>query len=170
MALLKNTLNSYCYGSNYQIAKYSMREPDFTNTRVPVKNLFVYLKGGYSSEDFLEDFPSAKKEQAVQVIEHFENLLNFHSWPMEKILLYENLTVQLKYRLQDVCGISTVEDKGWNTLENGNLLNVMQENGFDYLITSDKNLQHREACATTRLKIIEYSNRYSYRSLILKRS
>ena len=54
-------------------------EPVFTNTRVPVKNLFDYLKAGHSLHEFLEDFPSIKKEQAIQVIEHFENLLNFQS-------------------------------------------------------------------------------------------
>jgi uncharacterized protein (DUF433 family) len=54
-------------------------EPVFTNTRVPVKNLFDYLKAGHSLHEFLEDFPSVKKEQAIQVIEHFENLLNFQS-------------------------------------------------------------------------------------------
>lgn len=59
-------------------------EPVFTNTRVPVKNLFDYLKGGHSLNDFLEDFPSVKKEQTIQVIEHFENLLNFHPVANEK--------------------------------------------------------------------------------------
>jgi uncharacterized protein (DUF433 family) len=59
-------------------------EPVFTNTRVPVKNLFDYLKAGHSLMAFLEDFPSVKKEQAIQVIEHFENLLNFHSLSNEK--------------------------------------------------------------------------------------
>ena len=52
-------------------------EPVFTNTRVPVKNLFDYLKAGHSLIDFLEDFPSVTKEQAIEVIEHFENLLHF---------------------------------------------------------------------------------------------
>jgi len=47
-------------------------EPVFSNTRVPVKNLFDYLKAGHSLNEFLEDFPSVKKEQAIQVIEHFE--------------------------------------------------------------------------------------------------
>ena len=51
-------------------------EPVFTNTRVPVKNLFDYLKAGHPLNDFLEDFPSVKKEQAIEVIEHFENLLH----------------------------------------------------------------------------------------------
>lgn len=54
-------------------------EPVFTNTRVPVKNLFDYLKAGHTLNDFLEDFPSVKKEHAIQLIEYFENLLNFHS-------------------------------------------------------------------------------------------
>jgi len=52
-------------------------EPVFSNTRVPVRNLFDYLKAGHSLNEFLEDFPSVSKEQAVQVIEHFENLLQF---------------------------------------------------------------------------------------------
>ncbi len=54
-------------------------EPVFSNTRVPVKNLFDYLKAGHSLNEFLEDFPSVKKEQAIQVIEHFESFLNFDS-------------------------------------------------------------------------------------------
>jgi uncharacterized protein (DUF433 family) len=59
-------------------------EPVFTNTRVPVKNLFDYLKAGHSVNDFLADFPSVNKEQAIQVIGHFENLLNFHPIAIEK--------------------------------------------------------------------------------------
>lgn len=47
-------------------------EPVFTNTRVPIKNLFDYLKAGHPLNDFLEDFPSVTKEQAIQVLNHFE--------------------------------------------------------------------------------------------------
>jgi len=54
-------------------------EPVFSNTRVPVKNLFDYLKTGHSLNQFLDDFPSVSRQQAVQVIEHFENLLSFQS-------------------------------------------------------------------------------------------
>ena len=56
----------------------------------------------------------------------------------------ENLTVKLKHRLQVICEIYTVNDKGWNALENGDLLTAMEKDGFDYLITSDKNLQHQQ--------------------------
>lgn len=63
---------------------------------------------------------------------------------MKKVLLDENLPVKLKYRLQDVCEIYTVRDKGWNALENGDLIAAMQSESFDYLITSDKNLRYQQ--------------------------
>ena len=59
---------------------------------------------------------------------------------MKKVLLDENIPVKIKYRLQDICEIYTVTDKGWNALENGELIFAMQQEGFDYLLTSDKNL------------------------------
>ena len=63
---------------------------------------------------------------------------------MKKVLLDENLLQKLKYRLPDVCEIFTVNDKGWNALENGDLINAMQDDGFDFLLTSDKNLQYQQ--------------------------
>ena len=41
----------------------------FTGTRVLVKNLFDYLEGVSSLEDFLEDFPSVSRAKAVAVLE-----------------------------------------------------------------------------------------------------
>ena len=41
----------------------------FTGTRVPVQNLFDYLEGRSSLEDFLEDFPSIRREHAIAVLE-----------------------------------------------------------------------------------------------------
>jgi uncharacterized protein (DUF433 family) len=43
--------------------------PVFNGTRVPVKNLIDYLEGGDSLDEFLEDFPSVSREQAVQFLE-----------------------------------------------------------------------------------------------------
>ena len=43
--------------------------PCFKGTRVPVQNLFDYLEGVSSLEDFLEDFPSVSREAAVAVLE-----------------------------------------------------------------------------------------------------
>ena len=63
---------------------------------------------------------------------------------MYKVLLDENLPVKIKYRLQNVCEIYAVRDKNWNSLENGDLIRAMQKDKFDFLITSDKNLQYQQ--------------------------
>lgn len=41
----------------------------FKGTRVPVQNLFDYLEGASSLNDFLNDFPSVSREAAVAVLE-----------------------------------------------------------------------------------------------------
>ena len=41
----------------------------FSGTRVPVKNLFDYLEGASSLQEFLEDFPTVSREGAVTVLE-----------------------------------------------------------------------------------------------------
>ncbi len=54
-------------------------EPVFTDTRVPVKNLFDYLKAGDTLEEFLQDFPSVKKEQVIELLTFFENIFNLRT-------------------------------------------------------------------------------------------
>jgi uncharacterized protein (DUF433 family) len=41
----------------------------FKGTRVPVKNLIDYLEAGDSIEQFLDDFPSVRREQAISALE-----------------------------------------------------------------------------------------------------
>jgi uncharacterized protein (DUF433 family) len=43
--------------------------PVFVGTRVPVQNLFDYLSGGDSLDDFLRSFPTVTREQAVAALE-----------------------------------------------------------------------------------------------------
>lgn len=43
--------------------------PVFNGTRVPVKTLIDYLEGGDRLDDFLNDFPTVTREQAIQVLE-----------------------------------------------------------------------------------------------------
>jgi uncharacterized protein (DUF433 family) len=45
--------------------------PVFAGTRVPIQNLFDYIEGGESLEDFLEGFPPITREQAIAVIKCF---------------------------------------------------------------------------------------------------
>ena len=43
--------------------------PVFAGTRVPVQTLLDYLEAGESIDDFLEGFPSVKREQVVSFLE-----------------------------------------------------------------------------------------------------
>ena len=43
--------------------------PVFAGTRVPVKTLFDYFKGGDTLAEFLDDFPTVSREQAVRVLD-----------------------------------------------------------------------------------------------------
>ena len=42
--------------------------PVFVGTRVPLKALIDYLAGGHPLADFLDDFPSITREQAVSAL------------------------------------------------------------------------------------------------------
>jgi uncharacterized protein (DUF433 family) len=42
--------------------------PIFYGTRVPVKNLIDYLEAGQSLEEFLDDFPTVKKEDVLKFL------------------------------------------------------------------------------------------------------
>jgi uncharacterized protein (DUF433 family) len=43
--------------------------PVFTGTRVPIQALFDYIETGETLNEFLENFPSVKKELAIQVLQ-----------------------------------------------------------------------------------------------------
>lgn len=43
--------------------------PVFKNTRVPIKILFDYLRGGDNLQEFLENYPTVKKSFAQKVLE-----------------------------------------------------------------------------------------------------
>ena len=47
----------------------------FKNTRVPIKNLIDYLEAGDSLDEFLEDFPSVSRTQAMQALELAKEML-----------------------------------------------------------------------------------------------
>ncbi len=43
--------------------------PVFFGTRVPLQTLFDYLEGGETLDEFLRQFPSVSREQAVAALE-----------------------------------------------------------------------------------------------------
>ncbi|MDQ2745463.1 MAG: DUF433 domain-containing protein [Chloroflexota bacterium] len=47
----------------------------FAGTRVPVDTLIDYLEGGYDLDEFLDHFPSVRREQAVAALEVLRDTL-----------------------------------------------------------------------------------------------
>jgi uncharacterized protein (DUF433 family) len=51
--------------------------PVFTGTRVPVQTLFDYIEGGETLEEFLTQFPSVTRDQAIAALDQArDSLLN----------------------------------------------------------------------------------------------
>lgn len=50
--------------------------PVFTGTRVPVSALLENLEAGVSLDEFLENFPTVRREDAVSVLAYFRSELN----------------------------------------------------------------------------------------------
>ena len=61
-----------------------------------------------------------------------------------KLLLDENIPRQLKRDLTDHHEVFTIKEKQWNGKLNGELLSLMLADGFEALITADKNLRYQQ--------------------------
>ncbi len=49
--------------------------PVFVGTRVPVQTLLDYFEGGHPLVEFLDDFPTVTREQAIAVLEEAKEML-----------------------------------------------------------------------------------------------
>ncbi len=47
----------------------------FAVTRVPVQSLLNYLAGGHPLDEFLDDFPTVRREQALELLEKLKATL-----------------------------------------------------------------------------------------------
>lgn len=55
--------------------------PVFIGTRVPLRNLIDYLEGGHSLGEFLDDFPSVSRDQAIAALEAAHEVLTASAHP-----------------------------------------------------------------------------------------
>ena len=51
-------------------------QPVFKGTRVPIETLFDHLEDGVSLDEFLSDFDTVSKEQAIAIMEIASKLLS----------------------------------------------------------------------------------------------
>lgn len=70
-----------------------------------------------------------------------------------KLLLDENLPKRLKSDFPEH-QVFTVRDMGWSGKKNGELVQLMLKEGFDALLTFDKNLQYQQNFNKYQLPVI----------------
>ncbi len=51
-------------------------KPVFSGTKVPIENLFDHIEAGNTLAEFLQDFPTVTKEQAMAVLKIAQNKLD----------------------------------------------------------------------------------------------
>ncbi len=73
-----------------------------------------------------------------------------------KILLDECVTKRLKIYLKDFEVFRTTE-LGWGGIKNGKLMSLCVENGFDILLTIDKNLAFQQNLDKYKLTIVVFN-------------
>jgi len=49
--------------------------PVFAGTRVPIQTIIDYLAGGHPLGEFLDDFPTVSREQALEFLERLKEML-----------------------------------------------------------------------------------------------
>jgi uncharacterized protein (DUF433 family) len=49
--------------------------PVFAGTRVPVQTIIDYLAGGHPLDEFLDDFPTVRREQALGLLHRVKEML-----------------------------------------------------------------------------------------------
>ncbi|MEI7869501.1 MAG: DUF433 domain-containing protein [Candidatus Methylumidiphilus sp.] len=77
-----NTLN----GITHRHPEILSGMPVFVGTRIPVRSLFDYLEGGDTLEEFLRQFPSVKREQAIAVLDAAYEAVTEDAYPAVKPL------------------------------------------------------------------------------------
>lgn len=73
---------------------------------------------------------------------------------MKKVLLDENLPRQIKRYFSADFEVTSVPDLGWQSKKNGELLMAMDDEGIDYLLTSDKNLRYQQNLEKYKVRIV----------------
>jgi predicted nuclease of predicted toxin-antitoxin system len=70
-----------------------------------------------------------------------------------RVLLDEQLP---RHLVREIRGheVSTVQQRGWAGLKNGELLQVAADTGFQVLVTADRNLQFQQNLSRSRIGII----------------
>lgn len=84
---------------------------------------------------------------------------------MIRVLLDENVPHRLRHRLKPPHEVSTVQEEGWTSIQNGALL-AAADGHFDVLITFDSNLEYQQDLTGKSISVLVIRTRSNtYKSL-----
>ena len=70
-----------------------------------------------------------------------------------RILFDQGTPVPLRQHLSGH-DVETAFERGWSRLDNGDLLDQAEEDGYDMLVTTDQSLRHQQDLAGRRLAVV----------------
>ena len=70
-----------------------------------------------------------------------------------KVLFDENIPAPLRYHLTGH-SVDTVQDRGWEGIRNGLLLDRAEDNGYELLITADQGIRHQQTLGGRQLAVL----------------
>jgi hypothetical protein len=74
------------------------------------------------------------------------------------LVLFDNGTPRTLARyLIDRHAVTEARARGWDRLENGELLNAAEAAGFDVIVTTDRNIRHQQNLSNRKIAIVALS-------------
>ncbi len=70
-----------------------------------------------------------------------------------KILFDHGTPAPLRHHLQEHV-VDRSAERGWELMENGELIRKAQEEGYDVIVTTDQNIRHQQNLTDVRLAIV----------------
>ncbi len=70
-----------------------------------------------------------------------------------RVLFDQGTPVPLR-RYLALHAVATVFEKGWSTLQNGELLSTAEYEGFDVLVTTDQNLRYQQNLENRQIAVV----------------
>ena len=123
----------------------------FAGTRVPVASLYENLARGATVEQFLDCLPGVEERQ----VEGGSRLRGGDAEGFRaavRLLFDQGTPVPLRRHLVGHSA-DTAADRGWSDLDNGELIENAEQEGYDVLNTTDQNIRHQQNLRGRRLTI-----------------
>jgi predicted nuclease of predicted toxin-antitoxin system len=70
-----------------------------------------------------------------------------------KVLFDQGTPAPLRHHLPGH-SVATAFESGWDTLENGNLLQAAEASGFEVLVTTDQNMAHQQSLLGRSIAVV----------------